>query len=54
MILSYNFRVNIMKLVNLTGGHSINFFTEEQCSLDEMTKKLILKEGESPYQSYPA
>lgn len=42
-----------MKLVNLTGGHSINFFTEEQCSLDERTNKLVLKEGESPYAVLP-
>lgn len=42
-----------MKLKNLTGGHSINFFTEEQCSLDEKTKKLVLKEGESPYAVLP-
>lgn len=42
-----------MKLINLTGGHSISFFTEEQCSLDERTKKLVLKEGEQPYTILP-
>lgn len=42
-----------MRFINLTGGHSINFFTEEQCSLDERTKKLVLKEGEQPYATLP-
>lgn len=42
-----------MKLINLTGGHSINFFSEEQCVLDERTHKLLLKEGELPYATLP-
>ena len=42
-----------MKIVNLAGGHEINFYREEQCILDERTKKLVLKEGETPFASFP-
>lgn len=39
--------------VNLTGGHNIAFYSEEQCVLDERTHKLLLKEGEQPYATLP-
>lgn len=41
------------KFINFTGGHDIAFYSEEQCSLDERTKKLVLKEGEQPYAVLP-
>ncbi|MDY6465873.1 MAG: hypothetical protein SPK65_04665, partial [Succinivibrio dextrinosolvens] len=42
-----------MKFINLTGGHDIAFYSENQCVLNETTKKLVVKEGEQPYTVLP-
>lgn len=42
-----------MRFINLTGGHDISFYSENQCVLNETTKKLVVKEGEMPYMTLP-